>query len=136
MAWPTTTTTNYLDSDADSVLLARTEIYAAAVAVNDIIASRAAVDGIASLDGTGRVPAGQLPTTQTTTTLFQPSSGRVTIQSLVNLNPQSVAELTGLTAQVGDVAYCSNGSAGSACLAVYTGSDWQQVVLGSAVSST
>lgn len=136
MAWPSTLTTTNLDNDADSPYLARAEIYAAVVAVNDITDSRGVADGIASLDGTGRVPAAQLPALQTTTTTFQPTAGRVTFKNLVTLYPQTVSALEGITGVEGDVAYCSNGDAGTPCLAVYNGTDWLVVSLGSAISAT
>lgn len=136
MAWPSTLTTNYLDADTDSPYLARPEILATAVAVNGIIASRAATDGIASLDGTGRIPAAQFPALQTTTTTFEPTAGRITVKNIVNLYPQTVSALEGITGSEGDVAYCSNGDAGDPCLAVFDGTDWLRVALGTAISST
>lgn len=135
MAWPTTVTTTNLDSDTDSPYLARPEIYATAVAVNDIIASRAAASGIASLDATTKVPTAQLPIAMTTQT-FQPSTTRVTFENIIRLTPQTVSELTALTGSAGDVAYCSNGDAGSPCLAVFDGTDWLRVSLGAAISAT
>jgi hypothetical protein len=131
MAWPTTVTTTNLDSDTDSPYLARPEIYATAVAVNDIIASRAA----ASLDATTKVPTAQLPIAMTTQT-FQPSTTRVTFENIIRLTPQTVSELTSLTGSAGDIAYCSNGDAGSACVAVYNGTNWKKVVFGANISAT
>ena len=135
MAWPTTITTTNLDSDTDSPYLARPEIYATAVAVNDIIASRAAASGIASLDGTTKVPTAQLPIAMTTQT-FQPSTTRVTFENIIRLTPQTVSELTALTGSTGDIAYCSNGDAGSPCVAVYNGTNWKKVVFGANISAS
>jgi len=136
MAWPSTLTTNHLDSDTDSPKLARAEILATAVAVNAIIDSRGAASGVASLDATTRIPAAQLPAVQTTTTTFQPTSERITVKNIVNLYPQTVAALSSVTGSEGDVAFCSNGDAGSPCLAVYDGSNWLVVSLGSTISAT
>lgn len=59
-----------------------------------------------------------------------------TLKQVYNLPAQTVSELTALTATAGDVAYCSNGDAGSACLAVYNGSAWKRVALGATISAT
>jgi hypothetical protein len=52
------------------------------------------------------------------------------------LTPKTTAELEALTAAQGDIAYCSDGDAGSKCLAVYDGTNWLRVSLGSAISAT
>lgn len=141
MTWPTTQTTTHLDSNSDSVTSARAEIYNAVVAVNDIIGSRAAASGIASLDATGKIPAAELPAEITSTggqdLTLTPASTRVAVNNILNLEPRTVTQLTSLATPVtGDVAYCSNGNAGSACLAVYSGSAWKQVALGATISAT
>lgn len=141
MTWPATLTTTHLDSDTDSVTSARSQIYASLVAVNDIIASRGAASGIASLDATGRIPAAELPAELTTTgatdLVLTPGSTRVAVNNILNLEPRTVSQLTAIATPVtGDVAYCSNGNAGSACLAVYSGSAWKQVALGATISAT
>jgi hypothetical protein len=106
-------------------------------AINDIIASRAAASGIASLDASSRIPTAQLPTTISTATLnITPTDQRVTILYLVSLGPRSTAQLAAISAVEGDVAYCSDGDAGSPCLAVFDGTDWLRVALGAAISST
>ena len=141
MTWPTTQTTTYLDSDTDSIAAARAEIYSAVVAVNDIIGSRGTASGVASLDSGTHIPAEQLPTELTTAgsqdLTLTPGSARVSINNIINLEARTVTQLTSIVTPVaGDVAYCSNGDAGSPCLAVYTGSNWLVVALGSAISST
>jgi hypothetical protein len=140
MAWPSTVNTTNLDNASDSPASARADLYSAVVAVNDIIGSRAAASGIASLDASGLVPAAQIPGTLTTSGSadlnLAPDSDRVNITYIVNLGPRSVSQLTGLTAVEGDIAYCSNGDAGARCLAVYNGTDWKKVVLGATISAT
>lgn len=62
MPWPSGgISTANLDSGGDSPGLARPALLAAVQAVNDIAGSRAAINGIASLDGSGLVPAAQIP---------------------------------------------------------------------------
>lgn len=52
----------------------------------------------------------------------------------VNLPTYTVAGLPAGSER--DVVYCSDGDAGSKCLAVYDGADWLRVSLGAAVSAT
>lgn len=59
-----------------------------------------------------------------------------TLEAVINLVPQTVAELNALTSTEGDIAYCSDGAAGSKCLAVYNGTSWLRVTLGAAISAT
>lgn len=62
MAWPTVTIdTTAMDQDTDSPLLARAAIKQMADNVNAIKDARGAADGVASLDISGKVPAGQIP---------------------------------------------------------------------------
>jgi hypothetical protein len=141
MAWPNTSinTTN-LDSTSDSPASARPDLYDAVVAVNDIIASRAAVSGIPSLDSTGRIPTTQInpniTSTSNTAITLNSATQRVNIQNIVNLTPQTVVQLQALTATSGDVSYCSNGDSGNVCLAVYTGSNWRRVSIGANISAS
>jgi hypothetical protein len=61
MAWPVSSVvTDNVDESTDSPTQARANIYTNFQNVNDIIDSRAATNGIASLDGSGYVPAAQL----------------------------------------------------------------------------
>jgi hypothetical protein len=53
----------------------------------------------------------------------------------VNLNPKTVSQLNAVSAQEGDVAYCSNGDGGSKCLAVYNGTAWKRIALGATIST-
>lgn len=140
MTWPTTVTTTYTGNASASIANARSEIYDTTVAVNDIIGSRGSASGIASLDASTKIPTEQLPTTYSTTSLdltLAPATERVSINNIVNLEPRTVTQLNAIVTPVtGDVAYCSNGSAGAACLAVYNGSAWKVVSLGSTISSS
>lgn len=132
MAWPTTAiSTGNLDSTSDSPAAARSDLYAAVVAINDIVSSRGAVNGVARLDSSGYVLQGSINPNLTSISglpiSLQAGNKRVSIDSVINLLPLTVTELNALTSQAGDVAYCSNGASGNVCLAVYTGSSWRQV---------
>lgn len=137
MAWPTSVNTTNLDSATDSPAAARADLLAGMTAINDIIASRAAASGIASLDASSRIPTAQMPTTISTSTLnVTPTDQRLTVLYVVSLGPRSTAQLAAYSAQEGDIAYCSDGDAGDPCLAVHNGTSWLRVSLGTAISST
>lgn len=142
MSWGTlgNVTTNNLDSSADDPSQARAELYNALVELQAVISGRGTADGVASLDGTGKIPNTQLPNTITssvgTNLILSPDQGRVSVNDILLLNPKTVTELNALTSVEGDIAYCSNGDAGSKCVAVYDGSNWKVISLGSTISAT
>jgi hypothetical protein len=142
MSWGTVgnVTTVNLDSSADDPSQARVELYNALIELQAVINGRGSASGVASLDASSKIPAAQLPDTIQSSTgqplLLQPNSGRVSIEDILLLTPKTTAELEALTAAQGDIAYCSDGDAGSKCLAVYDGTNWLRVSLGSAISAT
>lgn len=131
-------TTN-LDSDADDPSLARADLKGALDELVAVIDGRGAASGVASLDTSTKVPNTQLPdeliSSSTQNLILNPDTDRVAIENIINLNPQTVAELTALSAVEGDAAYCSNGDAGSKCIAIYNGTDWKVVSLGATIST-
>jgi hypothetical protein len=148
MAWGNAgniNTTN-LDSAADDPSLAREDLYNALIELLAVINGRGAANGVATLDANSLVPAAQLPDTiessLTNNLILAPDTGRVAVQNIINLTPQTVAELEGLTGIEGDVAFCSDGDAGVACLAVYgTSSDgstvgWNRIPFGAIISGS
>lgn len=142
MAWGNSAnvTTVHLGSATDDPSQARVELYNALVELTAVINGRGASNGVASLDSNSLVPSTQLPDTFTTgltnNLILDPDTGRVAVQDIINLNAQTVSELNARTSIEGDVAYCSNGDAGSPCVAVYDGTAWQVVSLGSNISAT
>ena len=140
MTWPTTLTTTYTGNASASVSDARSEINAGILAVNDIIGSRGTAGGVAALTGTGVIQANNMPATYSTSSqdiTLQPGSDRVAVQNILNLEPQTVTQITAIATPVeGDVMYCTNGDAGDKCIAVYDGSNWKAVSLGSTISSS
>jgi len=130
-------TTN-LDAGTDNPAAARPDIKAALDELTAVIDGRATANGVAPLDATGKITATYLPdeinsTTATNLTL-DPATGKVALEEILNLKPQTAAQLNARTDQAtGDVAYCSDGgddSAGVGCIAVYDGNDWRAVQLG------
>jgi hypothetical protein len=141
MAWPSTLSNTYVGNSSASVASSRSELDAAIVAINDIIGSRGAVSGVASLDSTSKIPTNQIPTELITSgsqdLTLSPGSTRVAINDILNLEPRTVSQLTALSTPVtGDIAYCSNGNAGNACVAVYSVDAWKIVSLGGNISAT
>lgn len=146
MGWGTSgniITTN-LDSDADDPSQARADLKAALDEVTAVIDGRGSASGVASLDASTKILATELPdeinSSSTNNLILAPDTGRVAIEDLINLNSSSTAILeaqdTAGTAIEGDVAYCSDGDTGSPCLAVYNGTDWLRISLGSAIASS
>lgn len=53
------------------------------------------------------------------------------------LKPQTMAELNALSGLTqGMIAYCTNGDAGSQCLAAYDGASWKRIVMGATLSAS
>ena len=137
MAWITASNivTDNLLADTNSPLSARPNLKAALDEIVVAANGRGQADGVASLDSNTLVPAAQLPDTLISSgsnnLVLDPGSGKVAIQDVLNLNPRTVTQLNALTSAEGDIAYCSNGNAGSKCLAVYNGTNWLVVSIGS-----
>ena len=140
MAFPTSQIdTSNLDSATDDPSLARSDLYDAVVALNSIIADKNAANGVLVLGSTGKITATQLPSTITSTgtQTFNPTNGVVNIQNVLRLSSLTVAQANALTTNTtGDIAMISNGDAGSLCVAVYDGTAWKRIALGSTISAT
>ena len=140
-AFPTSTslTTDHLNDASDNPGNARTEIEASVNAVQDIIDSYDSASGIAALDSGGLIVNTKLPNTLISSSgnnlTLTPDTNVVKINNLVELTPRTTAQLNALTGVEGQIAYCSDGDGGSKCLAVYDGSNWFRISLGSAIST-
>lgn len=139
-------TTN-LDSATDNPAAARPDLKAALDELTNVIDGRATANGVASLDANGKVPSTQMPdeinSTSATNLTLDPATGKVALEEILNLKPQTVAQLNARTdiAQ-GDVAFCSDGDSGAECIAVAVAEDdsagnptWKVVTIGSAIST-
>ena len=141
MPWGDSTnivTTN-LDAGTDSPAAARPDLKAALDELTLVINGRAQADGVAPLNASSKILATYLPdelnSSSGTALTLDPASGKVNIEEIVNLAPQTLAQLNARTDKAeGDVAYCSNGNAGSKTVAVYDGSNWKVVALGATIS--
>jgi len=141
MTWGTAgniSTTN-LDAASDSPANARADLKAALDEIVSIINGRNAANGVPGLDANSKISAAQLPdeinSSSTNPLTLDPATGKVKIEDVLNLNPQTLSQLNARTDKAeGDVAYCSNGNSGSKTLAVYDGSAWKVVALGATIS--
>jgi len=149
MGWANSSnvSTANLDSGTDNPAAARPDIKAALDELTNVIDGRATANGVASLDSNTKVPATQLPdeinSSSATDLTLDPATGKVKLEEILNLKPQTVAQLNARTdiAQ-GDVAFCTDGDSGTECIAVAVGEDdsagnptWKVVSIGSAIST-
>jgi len=140
MTWgnPSAIITTNLDSGTDSPAAARADLKAALDEITAIINGRGAASGVAPLDASSKILATYLPdeinsSTSTNLTL-DPDTGKVKLEEVLNLAPQTAAQLNARTDKTnGDIAFCSDGgddSAGVRCIAVFDGVDWRAIQLG------
>ena len=140
MAWANSSnidTTN-LDSGTDSPAAARADLKAALDELILVINGRGQANGVAPLNASSKILATYLPdeinSASGNNLTLDPDTGKVAIEEILNLAPQTAAQLNARSDQAtGDVAYCSDGgddSAGVGCLAVWDGTDWRAVQLG------
>ena len=142
MSWGTASnviTTN-LDSGTDNPAAARPDLKAALDELKNVINGRGTANGVAPLDASSLINAIYLPdeinSSSGNALTIDPASGKLKLEEILNLKPQTVAQLTARTDQAeGDVAYCSNGDAGGKCVAIYNGTDWKVVSLGATIST-
>jgi hypothetical protein len=151
MAWANATnvvTTN-LDSGTDSPAAARVDIKAALDELKIVINGRSQASGVAPLNASTKIDAQYLPdeivSTASTALTLNPATGKVKLEEILNLKPQTVSQLNARTdiAQ-GDVAFCSNGDAGTECIAVAVIEDssaggtpvWKRIAITTAISAT
>jgi len=140
MTWgnPSAIITTNLDSGTDSPAAARADLKAALDEITAIINGRGAASGVAPLDASSKILATYLPdeinsSTSTNLTL-DPDTGKVKLEEVLNLAPQTAAQLNARTDKTnGDIAFCSDGgddSGGVGCIAVFDGVDWRAIQLG------
>lgn len=149
MSWGNSSnvSTANLDAGTDSPASARVDIKAAFDELTAVIDGRNTANGVPGLDASSKITASQLPNTIISDTgldlTLSPSSERVTIDKILNLVPQTVAELNAITSVAhGDIAFCTDGDAGTECLAVAVAEDdsagapvWKVVSIGSEIST-
>lgn len=148
MAWAdvNNVTVVNLGSASDDPSQARAELYSALLELQNVINGRDTANGVAPLNASSKIGSEYLPdeinsSTATDLTL-DPDTGRVVIQDILALQPRTTAQLAALSASAGDIAYCSDGDAGSACIAVSlgetdsNGSVWYRISLGTQIATS
>lgn len=143
MGWgtPGNIVTTNLDDATDSPATARGDLKAALDELSNVINGRNTANGVPGLDASSKISAAQLPdeinSTAATDLTIDPTTGKVKLEEILNLKPQTTAQLNARTDQAtGDVAFCSDGggdSAGVGCIAVYDGTDWRAIQLGDTI---
>lgn len=124
-----TLSTPNLSSNTGNPASSRSELYAMAVLLNQIIASVDLAGGVPILDGAGYLKSTQMPTTlaPTATLSLSPSTGFVKINNILRLQIMPRATLLA-TADVvtGDIAlYADDLTGANAGIAVFDGTDWR-----------
>lgn len=136
-----------VDNAGDDPSLARNDLYLALLELIAVINGRNSANGVAGLDASTKIVNTYLPNTIISSSgnnlTLSPNTDRVVIEDILRLTPKTVNELEAYNALAGDVAYCSNGAAGSPCLAVSLGTtdssgatEWFRIVLGTQISAT
>jgi hypothetical protein len=144
MTFPTGTiiSTANLDSPDDDPSLARVDLFNLAVAVNNIIASANAAQGVLILNSSGKIAGSLLPATFTTTSGsigIQPADGVVSLNRVLRLQQTVSADLGSANGtqspSAGDITYLTDGDAGRPCLGCYDGTKWRVVRFATQVGS-
>ena len=141
MTFPTGTviSTANVDSPDDDPSLARGDIYNLIVAVNQLIASVNAANGVLALDNSAKISTAYIPGTISVTgdQTISPSNGIISLRNVLRMRQITFVQLgtmAGTTSpSSGDIVYLTDGDAGNPCLAVYNGSQWRTVRLGTQV---
>ena len=141
MTFPTgqSVPTANLDSGSDNPGSARANLLLAVQLINTIIADANAANGVAVLNGSAKLESSQIPNTFSPTGILtlSPVDNVVKIEDVLRLQVQSTDTVLNIVGPAaGDIAYVSNGNAGSPCLAVYNGTIWAKVALGAVISAT
>lgn len=150
MGWANSSnvSTTNLDAGTDSPAAARPDLKAALDELTNVIDGRNTANGVAGLNASSKLASSQIPdeinSSSGANLTLDPATDKVLLEHILRLNPQTVAELEARTdIEQGDIAFCSNGDAGTECLAVAVGEDdsagnptWKVVSIGSAISSS
>jgi len=149
MGWGNSTnvSTANLDAGTKSPAAARPDLEAALLELIEVIDGRNTANGVPGLDSSSKLTASQLPNTLVSSSgqdlTLDPATAKVQIESILRLEPQTVAQLNARTdIQQGDIAFCSDGDGGTECLAVAIveadsagAPAWHVVSIGSAIST-
>lgn len=144
MAWPTNdgniSTTN-LDAGTDSPAAARADLKLALDELANVINGRNEASGVAGLDASSKITNTQLPDTivssSSTDLTLDPATGRVVIEDVLKINPQTRADLYARSdLEDGMIAIASNGDSTVDTPVYYAGGVWRYFSDNTEVPST
>ena len=144
MAWPTNdgniSTTN-LDAGTDSPAAARADLKLALDELANVINGRNEASGVAGLDASSKITNTQLPDTivssSSTDLTLDPATGRVVIEDVMKINPQTRADLYARSdLEDGMIAIASNGDSTMDTPVYYAGGVWRYFSDNTEVPST
>ena len=142
MGWATSSNVSVINltNATDSPASARPDLKAALEELINVINGRNTANGVAGLNASSKITASQIPdeinSSSATNLTLDPATGKVKLEEILNLAPQTVSQLNARTDQAqGDVAYCTDGNSSSPCLAIYNGTDWKIVALGGTITT-
>lgn len=139
MVWPTgqQAVTDNLDSSTDNPSYARIDLYNALVLLNTIISSKNTAEGAVVSDAFNKILSDQIPNNIDITgnLNLRPTSNRVGIRNLLNLEPKTAAEIAAVaTPQQGDIMIATDADAGNPAICFYTGTAWKYLAFSSLTS--
>lgn len=144
MAWPANDgniSTGNLDAGTDSPAAARADIKTALDELANVINGRNQASGVAGLDASSKISNTQLPDTivssSSTDLTLDPATGRVVIEDVMKINPQTRADLYARSdLEDGMIAIASNGDSTVDTPVYYAGGVWRYFSDNSEVPST
>ena len=144
MAWPTNDSnisTGNLDAGTDSPAAARADLKTALDELANVINGRNQASGVAGLDASSKISNAQLPDTivssSSTDLTLDPTTGRVVIEDVLKINPQTRADLYARSdLEDGMIAIASNGDSTVDTPVYYAGGVWRYFSDNSEVPST
>ena len=144
MAWPTNDSnisTGNLDAGTDSPAAARADLKLALDELANVINGRNQASGVAGLDASSKITNTQLPDTivssSSTDLTLDPATGRVVIEDVMKINPQTRADLYARSdLEDGMIAIASNGDSTVDTPVYYAGGVWRYFSDNTEVPST
>jgi hypothetical protein len=133
MVWPLTqqANTENLEESTSSPSLARQDLFTALTLLNSVILSANAAGGAVVTDGFNKILTQQIPNNlnMTGNIALQPGTGWVTVNNVLNIEPQTVAQLEAneRIPVLGDVVVISDADAGAPAVCFYDGEDWRKL---------
>jgi hypothetical protein len=133
MVWPIAqqANTENLEESTSSPSLARQDLYTALTLLNSAILSANEANGAVVTDSFNKIAAQQIPNNlnMTGNIALQPGTGWVTVSNVLNIAPQTVAQLEAneRIPELGDVIVVLDADAGAPAVCFYDGENWRKL---------